>query len=104
MEEAVNLSPVAAAIAYYVDDTESCGVYAPKAPTKAQDVWVLQFGRPTGFNFAIFDEALKNANKRVIVVLSCNDNNAAKWLFYLNQQGYPVFEYDDRTFIVAKDA
>ena len=104
MEEAVNLSPVAAAIAYYVDDTESCGVYAPKAPTKAQDVWVLQFGRPNQFNLTVFDEALKHARKRVVVVLSCNDVNAAKWLGYMELKGYPVFEYDERTYVVAKDA
>lgn len=104
MEEAVNLSPVAAAITYYVDDTEPCGVYAPKAPTKAQDVWVLQFGRPNQFNLAAFDEALKNARKRVVVILNCNDANAAKWLGYMELKGYPVFNYDDRTYIVAKDA
>ena len=104
MEEAINLSPVVGAIASLVDEMESCGVYAPKAPTAAKDVWVLQFGQPNQFNLTVFDEALKNAGKRVVVILSCNRVNKEKWIGYMGLKGYPVLEVDDRTYVVAKDS
>lgn len=103
MEKAVDIATVATAVAHYVDEMDSCRVYAPKAPTRDEDVWVLQLGRPSRFNLAMFDTALQHTRKRLVVMLSCNNVNASRWLLHLEATGYPVFDHDARTYVVAKD-